>query len=65
MEKLIYKLEWKLFCVDIVPINSNIVAEKCIIKPFIDKIIKLIPKELTYILIFITSLDFIITIITK
>ena len=36
-----------------------------IIKPFIDKIIKLIPKELTYILIFITSLDFIITIMTK
>ena len=40
MEKLIYKLEWKLFCVDIVPINSNIVEEKCIIKTFIDKNIR-------------------------
>lgn len=40
MEKLIYKLEWRLFCVDIVQINSNIVAEKCIIKPFIDKNIR-------------------------
>lgn len=36
-----------------------------ILKPFIDKIIKLIPKEITYLLLFITTLDFIITIITK
>ena len=36
-----------------------------IIKPYIDKIIKLIPKDLTYISILILALDIIITIITK
>ena len=36
-----------------------------IIKPYIDKIIKLIPKDLTYISILILALDIIITTITK
>lgn len=36
-----------------------------IIKPFIDKIISLIPKEATYFFILLLSLDVIITLITK
>ncbi len=36
-----------------------------ILKPYIDKIIKIIPKEATYISVFLLALDIIITIITK
>ena len=36
-----------------------------ILKPFLDKIIKQIPKEVTYLFIILLSLDLIITILTK
>ena len=36
-----------------------------ILKPFLDKIIKQIPREVTYLFIILLSLDLIITILTK
>lgn len=56
----------KYICLEYIPIWGLVgVITVYIIKPFIDKIIKLIPREATMFFYFILSLDFIITLITK
>lgn len=56
----------KYICVEFIPIWGLLgVLVTYILKPFFDKVIKLIPKEATYLLTFILVLDFIVTIITK
>ena len=56
----------KYICLEYVPIWGLLgVVITYILKPFLDKVIKLIPKEATYFFYFILVLDFIITIITK
>lgn len=56
----------KYICLELVPIWGLLgVIITYIIKPFIDKVIKLIPKEFTYFCCFILVLDFLVTLITK
>lgn len=56
----------KYICLELVPIWGLLgVLITYVLKPFFDKVIKLIPKEATYLLTFILVLDFIITLITK
>lgn len=56
----------KYICLELIPIWGLLgVLITYIIKPFIDKIIKLIPKEFTYFCYFILVLDFIVTLVTK
>lgn len=56
----------KYICLELVPIWGLLgVLVTYVLKPFLDKIIKLIPREATYFFFFILTLDFIITIITK
>ena len=56
----------KYICLELVPIWGLLgVIITYIAKPFLDKVIKLIPKEATYFFYFILVLDFIVTIITK
>lgn len=56
----------KYICLEFVPIWGLLgVLVTYILKPFFDKVIKLIPQEATYLLTFILVLDFIITLITK
>lgn len=56
----------KYICLELVPIWGLLgVIITYIIKPFFDKITKLIPKEATYLFYFILVLDSIITLITK
>ena len=56
----------KYICIELVPIWGLLgVLITYILKPFIDKVIKLIPKEFTYFCYFILVLDFIVTLVTK
>ena len=56
----------KYICLELVPIWGFLgVIITYIAKPFLDKVVKLIPKEATYFFYFILVIDFIITIITK
>lgn len=56
----------KYICLELIPIWGLLgVIITYILKPFLDKIIKLIPKEATYFCYFILVLDFIVTIVTK
>ena len=56
----------KYTCLEYIPIWGTIaIIITYILKPFIDKILKLIPKEATYLFLLILSLDTIITLITK
>ena len=56
----------KYICLEFIPIWGLLgVLITYVLKPFFDKVIKLIPKEATYLLTFILVLDFIITLITK
>jgi len=56
----------KYICLEFVPIWGLLgVLITYILKPFFDKILKLIPKEATYFFYFILTIDFIITLITK
>jgi len=56
----------KYICLEYVPIWGLLgVIITYILKPFIDKVIKLIPKEATYFFTIILLLDLVITIITK
>lgn len=56
----------KYICLEFIPIWGLLgVLVTYVLKPFFDKVIKLIPKEATYLLTFILVLDFIITLITK
>ena len=56
----------KYTCLEYIPIWWTIaIIITYILKPFIDKILKLIPKEATYLFLLILSLDTIITLITK
>lgn len=56
----------KYICLELMPIWGLLgVIITYIVKPFVDKVIKLIPKETTYFFTFILVIDFIITLITK
>ena len=56
----------KYICLELVPIWGLLgVIITYIVKPFLDKVIKLIPRVATYFFILILTLDLIITIITK
>lgn len=56
----------KYICLELVPMWGLLgVIITYIVKPFIDKVIKLIPKEFTYFCYFILVLDFIVTLVTK
>lgn len=56
----------KYICFELIPIWGLLgVITTYIVKPFLDKVIKLIPKTATYFFLLILILDFIITIITK
>ena len=56
----------KYICLELIPIWGLLgVLTTYMIKPFIDKAIKLIPKEFTYFSYFILVLDFIVTLVTK
>lgn len=56
----------KYICLELVPIWGLLgVIITHILKPFLDKVIKLIPKEATYFFYFILVLDFIVTLVTK
>lgn len=56
----------KYICLELVPIWGLLgVIITYIVKPFLDKVIKLIPKQATYFFYLILVLDFIITLITK
>ena len=56
----------KYICIELMPIWGLLgVIIIYIVKPFIDKVIKLIPKEATYFFYLILAVDLIITIITK
>ena len=56
----------KYICLELVPIWGLLgVLITYVLKPFFDKVLKLIPKEATYFFYFILVLDFIITLITK
>lgn len=56
----------KYICLEYIPIWGLLgLLITYVLKPFFDKIIKLVPKEATYFFTFILSLDIIITLITK
>lgn len=56
----------KYICLEYIPIWGLLgVIISNIVKQFVDKIIKLIPKEATYFFSFIFTLDFIITLLTR
>ena len=56
----------KYICLELVPIWGILgVIITYILKPFLDKVIKLIPKTATYFFYLILVLDFILTLITK
>ena len=56
----------KYICLELMPIWGLLgVIITYIAKPFLDKVIKLIPKTATYFFLLILVLDFLITIITK
>ena len=56
----------KYICLEYIPIWGLLgLIISNIVKPFVDKIIKLIPKEATYFFYFIFTLDFIITLLTR
>lgn len=56
----------KYICLELVPMWGLLgVLITYIVKPFIDKVIKLIPKEFTYFCYFVLVLDFIVTLVTK
>ena len=56
----------KYICLELIPIWGLLgVIITYILKPFIDKVIKLIPKEATYFFYTVLTLDFILTLITK
>lgn len=56
----------KYICLELVPIWGLLgVIVTYVLKPFFDKVLKLIPKEATYFFYFVLVLDFIITLITK
>ena len=56
----------KYICLELVPIWGLLgVIITYIVKPFIDKVVKLVPKEATYFFYLILIIDFVITIITK
>lgn len=56
----------KYTCLEYIPIWGIIaIIITYILKPFIDKVLKLIPKEATYFFILLTFLDIIVTLITK
>ena len=56
----------KYICLEFIPIWGLLgVLVTYVAKPFFDKVIKLIPKQVTYFFYLILVLDFIITLITK
>lgn len=56
----------KYICLEYIPIWGLIgILITYVLKPFLDKVIKLIPKDTTYFFVFILVLDLIITLITK
>jgi len=56
----------KYICLELVPIWGIFgVILTYIVKPFLDKVVKLIPKDATYFFYFILAIDFLITLITK
>ena len=56
----------KYICLELVPIWGFLgVIITYIAKPFLDRVIKLIPKEATYFFYFVLVLDLIITLVTK
>ena len=56
----------KYTCLEYIPIWGLIaIIITNILKPYINKIIKIIPREFTYFISFIFALDFLITILTK
>jgi len=56
----------KYICLELIPIWGLLgVIITYILKPFIDKVLKLIPESATYFFLLILALDFVITIITK
>lgn len=56
----------KYICLELIPIWGLLgVIITYIVKPFLDKVIKLIPKTATYFFLLILVLDFLITIVTK
>ena len=56
----------KYICLEYIPVWGLLgVLITYVAKPFLDKIIKLIPKQVTYLFYLILALDFIITLITK
>lgn len=56
----------KYICLEFIPIWGLLgVLITYVLKPFLDKLIKLIPKDATYFLTFLLVLDLIITLITK
>lgn len=56
----------KYICLELMPIWGILgVVVTYIAKPFLDKVVKLVPKDATYFFMFVLTLDLIITIITK
>lgn len=56
----------KYTCLEYIPIWGIIaIIITYILKPFIDKVLNLIPKETTYFFILLLSLDIIVTLVTK
>lgn len=56
----------KYICLELIPVWGFLgVLITYIVKPFIDKVIKLIPKEATYFFYLILVMDLVITLITK
>ncbi len=56
----------KYICLELVPIWGLLgVLITYIAKPFLDKVVKLIPKDATYFFYFILIIDLLITLITK
>lgn len=56
----------KYICLEFIPIWGLLgVIITYVAKPFLDKVIKLIPKDATYFFLFTLTIDFIITLISK
>jgi len=56
----------KYICLELVPIWGLLgVLVTYIVKPFLDKVVKLIPRVATYFFLLILAIDFIVTVITK
>ena len=56
----------KYICLELVPIWGILgLLVTYVLKPFFDKVIRLIPQEATYLFYFFLTVDFLITIITK